>query len=148
MCEFVSWKEVDKDVFFLTNKDLKPRKLKEYKEYNSNWREDLCGHGAIDWFYPEIKGNGKHKECTDFSTPDNFPPLVVEAIKNMEMTNIGFSLGLLNDKGKAEYLKIEQPARTEYEKIQQPAWAEYLKIQQSDMWKLFRQKKYRNPKWI
>ena len=53
MCEFVSWIEVGKDVFFLTNDDLKPRKLNAYKKYNTNWREDLPGHGALYYFYPE-----------------------------------------------------------------------------------------------
>ena len=128
MCNFVSWKEKDGEVFYLTNADLKPRKLKKYKEYNANWQEDLCGHGAIDYFYPDTKG--RNKECFDFENPKNFPKEIVKSIKNMEMTKIGIDIRLLNEKGQAEYEKIRQPAWAKYEKIRQQAWAKYEKIEQ------------------
>ena len=130
MCNFVSWKE-DKqgNVFFLTNKDLKPRKLKEFKGYNARWRTDLCGHGAIEWFYPELKGKCDDMECEDFSDPKNFPPSIVDAIKNMELTEIGFNIGLLNEKGREEWKKVDQSAWEEYKKIKQSAYEEYKKVE-------------------
>ena len=142
MCNFVSWKEDEAgNVFFLVDKDLKPRKLKEFKEYNTNWREDICGHGAITWFYPELEGKCQNKELEDFSNLKKFPREVVEAIKNMKMMKIGFNLGLLNKRGKKKYreiqqpawkkyIEIEQPALKKYGEIQQPAWKKYIEIQQ------------------
>jgi hypothetical protein len=48
----------------------------------------------------------------------------------------------------AEYNKITYPALAEYNKITYPAWAEYTKITYQAFWKIFSQKKYRNPLWI
>ena len=72
MCQFASWKEEKGNVFFLEDKDLKGKKFKEYKEYNPQWAVDIKGHGAIEYFYPELKSL-RDSECTDFSTPNNFP---------------------------------------------------------------------------
>jgi len=130
MCHFVSWKEKDEQVFFLTNKDLKGRKFSEFKRENERWREDICGHGAIEWFYPELK-TVPNKECTNFSTSENFPKVIVSAIKKLELTKIGYNLELLNTEGKKEYEKIRQSAWEEYEKIEQPALEKYQKIQRS-----------------
>jgi hypothetical protein len=128
MCEFVSWKEYKGKNYFLTNTDLDTKEGK--KLLNPEVRDDICGHGAIENFYPELKGKGTNKECTDFSTPNNFPKEIVEAIKQGKMSRIGICLDVLNEEGRAEYLKIEQSAKAEYEKIKQPAWAEYEKIEQ------------------
>ena len=128
MCDFVSTIEAGKDVFFLTNSDLKPKKLARFKKENPEWYDDIMGHGALQWFYPDLKGKGIHKEYTDFSTPDNLPIEIVNAIKNLEMTQIGMDLGLLNEAGVVEYEKIRKPAWDEYEKITKPARDEYEKI--------------------
>ena len=174
MCEFVSWIEEDNKVYYLDSKALKTKEGKSLLKYLKDTYSlcDLQGHGALRKYYPELKG--KNCECTDFSTPKNFPKEIVKSIKNMEMTSILFDntppLGLLNKKGQAEYekirhsawaeyetirhsawaeyKKIEQPARAEYEKIWHSAWAEYEKIEQKTLWDLFKQKKYRNKKWI
>ena len=123
MCEFVSWKEYDGHVYFLQNSDLETKEGR--KLLKADVIADLCGHGAIESYYPELKGKGKNKECTDFSTPKNFPREIVKAIMTGQMSNIGYSVELLNKKGKAEYEKIQQPA----------------------LWKIFKQKKYRAKGW-
>jgi len=139
MCEFISWIEKDKKAVFLTNEDLRSKKFEEYKRYNSNWKEDIKGHGAIEYFYNNVEGI--LKECTNFSTPKNFPKEIVKTIKAGELSLLGICVDVLNDKGKklyekieqsalAEYKKIEQSALAEYEKIQLPAYAEYKKIEQ------------------
>ena len=129
MCEFVSWIKNDGNIFFLTNDDLKPRKLKKYKEYNKNWREDLCGHGAIRWFYPDIIG-GSDQECVS-SEITYYPKEIVQAIKDYKLTKIGYNLKLLNTTGLCEYLKIQQSAYDEYMVIEQLALAKYLNIEKS-----------------
>jgi len=133
MCEFISWKEYKGKNYFLTNADLdtkEGRKLLKYLKDNNSMC-DLCGHGAIEGYYPELKNKGINKEQTDFSSPANFPKDIAQAIKANNMIKIGFNTNLLNSKGKVEYEKIEQSAYAKYEKIRQSALAEYEKIQQS-----------------
>ena len=129
MCQFISWKEYKGKAYFLTNADLNTKQGKELLK--DEYKDDICGHGAIEHYYPELKGKGVNKECSDFSTPDNFPKEIVKAIKEGRLSRIGICLEVLNVQGIAEYQKIKQPAYAEYEKIKQSAWAEYKKIEQS-----------------
>jgi hypothetical protein len=126
MCEFISWKEHQGKNYFLTNADLDTKEGK--KLLLTEVKADLCGHGAIESFYPELKGKGENKECTDFSSPDNFPPDIVDAIKKGKLSSIGICLDVLNDNGKSKYKEIERPAYAKYEKIKQQAYAKYLEI--------------------
>jgi len=140
MCQFVSWKKHENKVYFLTNSDLETKEGK--KLLKAEVIDDLCGHGVIESFYPELKGKGENLECTDFSTPKNFPKEIIKALKEGKLSRIGEALDILNKAGRAEYnkikqsawaeyLKIVQSARAEYDKIVQPAWAKYFKIKQS-----------------
>ena len=134
LCEFISWIEYEGKEYFLKDKDLETREGKILlKEVGRN---DICGHGAIRNYYAGGKQNigqnitrwGKEKECTDFSTPKNFPSSIVKCLKSGGMSKIGLPLDLLNDLGKAEYKKITNPALAEYNKIKDQALAEYKKI--------------------
>ena len=167
MCEFASWKVYKDKVYFLQDSDLNTKEGR--KLLHPEVIADLPGHGAIESYYPELKGKGENKECTDFSTPDNFPKEIAKAIKGGKITRFGIGKALLNNEGLAKYKKIEQAAlakyekirqsaRAEYEKIRQPAWAEYEKIRQPALaeyekirqpafWKIFAQKKFRNEAW-
>ena len=91
------------------------------KLLTEEYRDDICGHGAIEHFYPELKGKGEKKECIDFSTPKNFPKEIVEALKG-NLSKIGICLDILNEAGKKEYQKIKQSAYAEYDKIKQSAY--------------------------
>jgi len=119
----------------------------------------LCGHGAILSFYPELKGRGIKKECTDFSTQENFPKSIVKALKKGQLCKIGdYAKWTLNKEGLNRYNKIRDQALTEYNKIRDPAWAEYNKIN-DQAWaeyekiknqafiKIISQKKFRNKNW-
>jgi len=156
MCQFISWKEYQKEVYFLTNADLDTKAGKELLE--PEYVSDLCGHGAIEHYYPELKGKGENKECTDFSTPKNFPKAIVTALKAGKLSRIGICLDILNKQGIKEYEKIRQSALAKYQKIQQPALAKYQKIEQSayaeynkiitlTFNKIVKQKKYRTKEW-
>ena len=152
MCDFISWIEHQGDIYFLTNQELNTKEGRELKEYlGTAFYDDIKGHGAIDRYWG-LKDKGIHGECTDFSTPDNFPPVIVEAIKKGLFEGIGAAEGILTptawaeykkaeqavwaeyekvqQAAMAEYKKVQQPAIAEYEKVQQPAWAEYEKVQQ------------------
>ena len=131
MCQFISWNKYKDKVYFLTNTDLdikNGRIFKEYKKFNPNWREDIYGHGALEYFYPELKGKGVKKECVDFSSPDNFPKEIVEALKKGWLSRIGIVTGILNAEGLEQYKKVEALAWEQYEKIEAPAWEQYKKI--------------------
>uniref|UniRef100_A0A6M3JBC0 Uncharacterized protein n=1 Tax=viral metagenome TaxID=1070528 RepID=A0A6M3JBC0_9ZZZZ len=129
MCQFVSWIEYNGEIFFLKNDDLNTKEGK--KLLKPEFIKDLSGHGAIRAFYPELQHKGINKECTDFSSPNNFPLKIVKEIKNGNLSRIGLILPqVLNKPAWDAYEKIEQPAWAAYEKIQQPAWAAYEKIEQ------------------
>jgi hypothetical protein len=131
MCEFVSWVESDGHVLFLTASDVfEGRKGKELREYCGS-SDDYVGHGAIRYFYGLSDFKGANKECTDFSSPTNFPAEIVAAIKNGQMRGLGISKELLKQSAWAEYEKVRQSAWAEYEKVKQSAWAEYKKVRQS-----------------
>ncbi len=145
MCEFIGWIEKGNEVVFLTNDDLRGKRFNEYKKENLGWERDIVGHGAIKYFYGEV--NGEKKECSDFSTPENFPQQIVEAIKQGRMNKLGICKSVLNKKGIKEYKKIETPAWKEYEKIQQSALKEYNKIRETAFGNIVKQKKYREKLW-
>ena len=146
MCEFLSMvkgkTKTGKDKWYYLTYDLihnTPRGELLQKKYGGT---DLIGHSAIREYFGIREGQGENWECTDFSTPENFPALIVKAIKRGEFRGFGTPEGLLSlpawvehekikQQAWAEYEKIKQPALAEYEKIEQAAWAEYLKIQQA-----------------
>lgn len=125
MCEFISWKEHEGKNYFLTNADLETKD--GAKLLKSDVKADLCGHGAIENYYPELKGKGQNKECTDFSTPKNFPHEIVNAIKLGKLSKIGICLNVLNKRGNAEKNKITEPARAEYNKITETAFSKIVR---------------------
>ena len=102
--------------------------------------DDLIGHSAIREFFHLRSGD--NWECTDFSTPANFPPIIVKAIKDGEFKGLGTPPRLLSGPAGAEYEKVQQAAVAQYEKVrqaavaecekvQQPAWAEYEEVRQA-----------------
>ena len=158
MCEFVSWIEVKDKILFLTAYDIFETKQGRKLQACCQSPDDYMGHGAIRFFYEISSNTGINRECTDFSSPDNFPPEIGKAIKEGKMRGLGLSKQLLLPRAWAEYKKIEQPALAEYEKIQQSAWAEYEKIEQPALaeyekirqpvfWDLFANPKNRVKKW-
>jgi len=126
MCEFISWIEKDGKNYFLTSADLASKRGIELREHCGD-DDDLVGHGALRWFYGGFEG-GVQRECTDFSTPLNFPAEIVEAIKAGKFRGMGCPVGLLNDAARAEFDKIVDPARAECVKIVNAARAEYDKV--------------------
>ncbi len=92
MSEFVSWYEtLDGNVHFLTDADM-PR-AKE-----CGVMDDVVGHHAlyaVKGWTTDNKPMGEERECTDFSTPANFPPAIVAALKAGRVTYGDFPEGLL-----------------------------------------------------
>jgi len=132
MCEFLSWTEYKGKLYYLTDFELNTRdgeKLKKKLDYA--FYEEIKGHGAIKEYFGLSHSQCRDHECTDFSTPNNFPVEIVKKIKAGEFSRIGIAEGLLTQPAWAEYEKVEQPARAEYKKVERSAWAEYKKVEQS-----------------
>ena len=57
MCEFVSWKEYQGKLYYLDNDKLNTKDGRSLVKYlkDNNSLHDLCGHGAIERYYPELK---------------------------------------------------------------------------------------------
>ena len=158
MCDFISWIEFEGKNYWLTNECLLTKDGKALRKFlGPKFTEDIKGHGACAEYW-NLKQNGTHKECTDFSSPDNFPAEIVRDIKAGNLSYIGYDLGLLNDKGQAEYQKVKGPAWAEYLKVTGPAEAEYLKVKGqaraeyekvylTSFWKIFKVKKNRAKGW-
>lgn len=126
MCDFISWIEYKGEILFLTKHELETTRGKALRKHlGSQFKNDVKGHGAIEWYY-KLKDNvGAHKECEDFSNPKNFPAVIVKAIKAGDFCGIGIAENLLT----------------------KPAWAEYTKIQGQAFWKLAKKKENRRKAW-
>ena len=109
MCQPISWIEKRGRIFFLTSKDLRGKTFVEFKKYNSGWIEDIVGHGAIEYFYPESKG-GTNFEVNDLTKPSTFPEEIINAMKQGLFRGLFTDEGLLLKRASAEYEKIEQGA--------------------------------------
>ena len=170
MCERYSWIEKDDKIIFLTGDDVfRSKRGKALQRYTPR-REDWHGHGAIRWFY-DLYG-GVDRECTDFSTPKNFPDELAEAIKAGKMWDFGITPGMqslllkrpldeyeiikqqalakyeiIRQQAWAKYEIIEQQAWDKYEIIKRLAWAKYMKIQQQTFAKLWKVKSNRKKAW-
>lgn len=85
MSEFISWKEVttadgDTEILFLTHDQIyNSKRGRELQKHTTP--DDYIGHGAIAFYYEIDPKIGVDKECTDFSSPNNFPSAITEAIK-------------------------------------------------------------------
>ena len=159
MCEFVSWIEHDGRIYYLNDTCMNTKEGRELKKYlGDNYWTDIPGHGAIRHYYSELKGWGENCECTDFSTPDNFPPEIVVDIKAGRMRTIGLSLELLNQQAWANYEAVLQPAWVKYKEVQQQAltnyqavlqqaWVKYKEVRQQAFWDLFKSPENRIETW-
>ena len=111
MCDFISWIEYKGDVLFLTKKELGTSRGRALKKYlGSQYENDVKGHGAIEWYYKLKPNSGLHRECVDFSSPDNFPKEIVSSIKKGDFCGIAIVEQLLTKPAVAEYEKVKQPA--------------------------------------
>ena len=89
MCNFISWIEHGGRIYFLQSKDLNGKVFAKFKRENAGWKDDIVGHGAIRFFYPELGNAGKNRECGDFSKSSNFPAEIQSAIRGNRMSKFG-----------------------------------------------------------
>jgi hypothetical protein len=124
MCKLISWIEKNYKNYFLTGKQVYESPTGEaLKKWSSNIEEDKTGHGAIRFYY-ELEG-GRERECTNFSTPDNFPADIVLAIKNGEMRGMGTAKGLLLPALDEDYQAKRKPLYEDYQAKRKPLDEDY-----------------------
>ena len=115
MCEFISWIEYKGEILFLTKNELETNRGKALRKHlGTQLENDVKGHGAIEWYYNMEPNSGLHRECTDFSSPDNFPRPIVSALKKGAFCGIGISEQLLT---KPAFWKIFKSKKNRI-----PAW--------------------------
>lgn len=103
MCEFVSWVEHEDKLYYLTANLLNTKEGRKLKKFlGTAYSDDIKGHGAIEHYFG-IKG--KHHECTDFSSTQNFPDEIVKALQAGAFRGIGIpsALQVLTEKAYADY---------------------------------------------
>ena len=117
MCEFVSYIQKGRKFYFLTGKQVFETPKGEALRKWCKSTDDYVGHGAIRWYYGLEQKDGRNVGCTDFSSPENFPTMIVRAIKRGDMQGLGTSEGLLTDAADAEYKRGTAPAYAEYKRV-------------------------------
>jgi len=138
MCEFLSAIKVtngETKWYYLTH-DLihnTPRGEMLQKRYCG---DDLIGHSAIREYFNLESNQGENWECTDFSTPKNFPDVLVKAIKQGEFRGLSTPEGLLSANAWKLYNETTASARKLYEETIANAWKLYEETRAS-AWKLY-----------
>jgi len=111
MCEFLSWIEKGDKVYFLTKAQIDSPQGEAVKKRFPGEGE-LIGHSAIRAYY-DIDG-GKEKEQTDFSSPDNFPKEIIEAILKGKFGYIPVPKGILKKPLDDKYSADQKPLDDKY----------------------------------
>ena len=125
MCEFVSWVEHEDKLYYLTANLLNTKEGRDLKKFlGTAYAVDIKGHGAIEHYFG-IKG--KHCECTDFSSPNNFPAEIVNAMKSGAFRGIGIpdESQVLTKKAYADYESKRYSIYADYESKRDSLYADY-----------------------
>ena len=157
MCEFVSWVEHEDKLYYLTANLLNTKEGRDLKKFiGTAYAVDIKGHGAIEHYFG-IKG--KHCECTDFSSPNNFPAEIVNAVKSSAFRGIGIpDSQVLTKKAYADYESKRDALYADYESKRDALYADYrskrapldadYRSKRDDLfWDIFMDKKNRVKAW-
>jgi len=139
MCQFVSWVERRGKVYFLTSEQLESERGRKWIQEQKVSPDDLCGHGTIRLWHRIDAGDGVDKECGDFSTPDNFPTPIAEAVKAGKFNSFPIPAGLLSKPLDEDYVAKLKPLDNDYRAK--------CKALREDYWALFLIPENRAPKW-
>lgn len=125
MCDFVSWVELPNGKHrFLTREQLETQRGAELIEHVAS-REDLCGHGAIRWYYGIPDHMGANRECSWFRDKKFHPPEIVRAIETGLMEGIGRSIALLSSSAWGSFETTARMLSVKYESELQVAMSRY-----------------------
>ena len=125
MCEFVGWVEHEDKLYYLTANLLNTKEGRDLKKFlGTAYAEDIKGHGAIERYFG-IKG--VHRECTDFSSPKNFPAEIVKAMESGAFRGIGIpdASQVLTKKAYTDYESKRASLDADYESKCAALYADY-----------------------
>jgi len=131
MCEFLSCvKAKDKKGkdkwYFLTHDRIHNTPRGEIIQKKYPGVGEVIGHSAIREYY-HLR-SGKNWECLDFSTPKNFPAIIVNAIKRGEFRGFGTPAGLLSfpldDKYQADRQTLDDKYQADLKPLYDKYWAD------------------------
>jgi archaellum component FlaG (FlaF/FlaG flagellin family) len=122
MCEFISWIAINEKAYFLTKAQMDSPQGQALK-LRFPGKGELLGHGAIRAYY-EIDG-GVELELTDFLSPDNFPDVIVRAIKRGDFRGIAQPLGPLSPSAQKKYEAVADTAQKKYKAVADTAQKQY-----------------------
>ncbi len=83
--------------------------------------DDWCGHGTIREYYHLAVDEGEDYEFTNFSSPDNFPPDIVRAIKDGKMKGFDMPKELLTAPADKAWQEATATADKAYQEAIAPA---------------------------
>ncbi len=117
MCEFCSWIEKGtgekKKILFLTATQIFETK-KGKTLFKAFTADDLTGHGAIRRYCGLEQDEGKNKECTDFSSPANFPVAIARGLIAGDFKHAPVPRGLLTKTLDDKYWADRKPLDDKY----------------------------------
>ena len=149
MCEFISWVEFQGKILFLNDKRMSEKESKMRVKFPD--KSERVGHGAIRWYYSLGDNDGVQKECTDFSSPSNFPKEIVREFKAGRMRysipsdfSIGQILIATSQKAYDDAIAPSQKAYADAIATSQKAYDDAIA---TNFWKQFKVKKNRKTNW-
>ena len=129
MSRFISWIDIGEGkVRFLTDRDIFETDRGRHLQARTATRH-IVGHGAIRWFYQLRRDDGVDRECTDFSSPGNFPSEIADAIRAGAFRGLGTPRGLLSQPAWEEYQEVEAASLAEYMQLERMLLAEYRQLE-------------------
>ena len=87
MCNFLSWIELDKKLYYITDEDVKSEKGKELIKKSGSF-QDAFGHGFIREYY-DLGQAGQEKEVNDYWHLEKLPKELAEKVENLD-NNFGY----------------------------------------------------------
>jgi len=96
------------------------------------YASDMVGHGAIRIFFDLGNQVGVNCECTDFSSPQNFPVELANAVKAGKFRGMGCPKGLLSEMAWERYLDIKYQKVKYFDAIVASAEKEHCEIVASE----------------
>ena len=127
MCDPISWIEKDKELFYLTDKDVFSKHGREVfgEKYKDN---DLLGHNAIRLYW-NLKGGTQH-ENTSLWEPDSYPAEIGELLKDIDTFKKNWGRMLSRGMFMSDDLRyIIEYGTSEYQDL---AWNQLLKQEPSN----------------
>src|SRR3990167_608842 len=115
MCEFLSLVRVVKKDYFLTKAQMDSPQGQQVLKLRFPGEGELLGHSAIRAYY-EIDG-GAELELTDFSSPDNFPDIIVRVIKRGDFRGVAQPQALLSPSAWKQYQAAKDTAEKQYQAV-------------------------------